>query len=163
MNTFDSLDILRVMPQRYPMLLVDGVEIAPDSNRCLAFKNITLNEPCYRHIVPSTEPQTLAYPLALLAESFGQGAGLLLMQRGLLDPTCQRSVVVFGEFGEIDMAGHAYPGDRLRHEIQIGFASSRMATLSGTTWVHDRLIASYCGVKVFRITSASLTPESRDA
>jgi 3-hydroxymyristoyl/3-hydroxydecanoyl-(acyl carrier protein) dehydratase len=163
MTTFDSLDILRVMPQRYPLLLVDGVEIAPDSNRCLAFKNITLNEPCYRYIAESAEHQALAYPLALLAESFGQGAGLLLMQRGLLDPTCQRSVVVFGEFGEIEIAGHAYPGDRLKHEIQIDFASSKMATLSGTTCVHDRLIASYRGVKVFRIASASLTPESCDA
>lgn len=163
MNAFDSLGILRIMPQRYPMLLVDRVEMLPDPDRCLAFKNITLNEPCYRQIAQTEERNALAYPLALLAESFGQGAGMLLAQRGVLEQESRRSMVVFGEFSHIEIAGRAYPGDRLTHDIQIDFASPQMAKLSGKTWVGDRLIAAYQGVKVFRVATAAFGQENGDA
>ncbi|WP_051377169.1 3-hydroxyacyl-ACP dehydratase FabZ family protein [Paraburkholderia dilworthii] len=163
MNTFDSLEILRLMPQRYPMLLVDYMEMPADENRCVAFKNITLNEPCYRQIAQPAARNALAYPLALLAESFGQGAGMLLAQRGILEQDSQRSIVVFGEFADIEIADNAYPGDRLKHEIQIDFASPRMAQLSGTTWAADRLIATYRGVKVFRVPVTAFAGGAGDA
>lgn len=163
MNTFNALDILHVMPQRYPMLLVDCVQMLPDTDRCVAFKNVTLNEPCYRQVTHAQAPDALAYPLALLAESFGQGAGMLLAQRGILEHEEQRSTVVFGEFSDIEIAGRAYPGDRLKHDIKIDFASPQFASFSGKTWVGDKLIAVYRGVKVFRVAMAAFAQESSDA
>jgi 3-hydroxymyristoyl/3-hydroxydecanoyl-(acyl carrier protein) dehydratase len=157
MALLDGLDILRLMPQRYPMLLVDRVQVTDDVQSCIAYKNITLNEPCYQYVANATERAVLAYPLALSAESFGQGAGILLAAHGMLKSGQKDSVVVFGEFSLIERVADAYPGDVLEHRIQIDFASEQMAVLKGSTEVDDRVITHYQGVKVFCINPQVLT------
>ncbi|WP_211441732.1 hotdog family protein [Collimonas humicola] len=161
---FDAAHILHVMPQRYPMLLIDRFEALPDPERGLAFKNITLNEPCYQHVQGTpVADEMLAYPLALLLESFGQGVGLLLSQQGFLAQTQEQWAVVFGEFIGVEVKGEAYPGDRLRHEIKLDLVSATMAVASGETRVGERSIVSYRSVKVFRVPHATLVRELSDA
>ena len=115
----NPLEISVTMPHGHPMLLVDAACEGVEAGSAIAFKNITFNEPCFRCAEGAVSLRQLAYPLALLVESFGQGAGLLLAQRGFLAGARSDAVVVFGEFRDIEIVGDAYPGDRLCHEVQI--------------------------------------------
>ena len=47
MNSLDAQDILKILPHRYPMLLVDRVLDCDDEQRIVAVKNVTVNEPFF--------------------------------------------------------------------------------------------------------------------
>ena len=151
-----AVRILGAMPHGHPMLLVDDVADGPDADSAVAFKNITLNEPCYRHVDRRSRPDDLAYPLSLLVESFGQGAGLLLARKGLLDRAGSSCAMVFGEFRDIEILGAAYPGEQLRHEVRLLQSNSTLAVLGGRTLVRDRVIAVHGELKAFLVPTAHL-------
>lgn len=157
----EAIDILRNMPHRNPMLLVDAIQVEDDSDRAVAFKNITFCEPCYRSADAAQYQEELAYPLSLLVESFGQAAGLLLWRRGFLATASTNNAVVFGEFAEIDVVGSAFPGDQLRHEVKLDYAGPQLVILSGQTKVLDRAIANYAGLKAFLVDKAALVRQGQ--
>lgn len=153
----EPLDILRLLPQRHPLVLVDAIEADGPSQTAIAFKNITFSEPCYAQADRASTLEDLAYPLSLHVESFGQSAALLLKQSGFLDQASSTHAVVFGAFAEIDILGHAYPGDRLVHEIQLTQAGPRMCILSGRTQVNGRVILSFGSLKAFLVDTGAIT------
>lgn len=152
----DTIDILRILPQRNPLLLIDAIDTDGDGDTAIAYKNITFNEPCFRAVHTARSRESLAYPLSLHVESFGQGAALLLEQRGFLTNAGSTQAVVFGEFSGIDILGQAYPGDRLRHEIKLTLASTRMVILSGRTLVDERVIITFGSLKAFLVDAQAI-------
>lgn len=153
---FEPIEILRQMPHRNPMLLVDAVEVDNDTNTASGFKNITFSEPCYRGADAANRAGELAYPVSLLVESFGQTAGMLLARRGLLVAGDTSRAVVFGEFSDIEFLGDAFPGDRLQHRIALDFVGARLVNLSGRTDVDGRPIATYRNLKAILVDTADL-------
>lgn len=155
-----TLRILRAMPHGNPMLLVDHVEDGAHAESAVAYKNITLNEPCFRDADGSSNAAGIAYPVSLLTESFGQGAGLLLARRGMLDRAGTTCAVVFGQFEHIEIVSDAFPGERLRHDVRLDQAVGALAVLSGQTTVGDRLIARFGSLKAFLVPTANLTKKA---
>lgn len=158
----DPLHILRTMPHGHPMLLIDAVSLPADAagsvvDCAIGFKNITFNEPCYSHAADATSLQQLAYPLALLVESFGQSAGLLLAQRGFLAAARSSFAVVFAEFRDIEIVGDAYPGDRLCHSVQIEQCHGPLAVLSGSSHVGKREIVRFGRLTALRVATRGAT------
>jgi len=151
-----ALRILRVMPHGHPMRLVDRIEDGADEVSAIAYKNLSFTEPCYRDLDACSEAEALAYPLSLLLESFGQGAGLLLAKRGFLEQAGSSCAVVFGQFEDIEILGHAYPGECLRHEVRLEQLVGRLAVLSGHSWVGQRPIARHGSLKAFLTPVATL-------
>ncbi|MDF3835339.1 hypothetical protein P3W85_20615 [Cupriavidus basilensis] len=150
------MEILRQMPHRNPMLLVDAVELGSDPATARAFKNITFSEPCYRSADAAQRADQLAYPVSLLVESFGQTAGVLLARRGFLVAGDTSRAVVFGEFSDIEFLGDAFPGDRLQHQIRLDFIGTRLVNLSGRTEVDGRPIATYTNLKAILVDVTDL-------
>ncbi len=153
------LHILQTMPHGHPMLLVDEAGPGADANSAVSFKNITFNEPCYSAVDDATALHQLAYPLALLVESFGQGAGLLLARQGFLAGTHNNTAVVFGEFSDIDILGQAYPGERLRHEVRLTLCQGPLAVLSGGSFVGERAIARFGRLLALRVPTQAQPDE----
>ena len=145
------------MPHGHPMLLVDEVGPGPDADSAVSFKNITFNEPCYSGVDSAAALDQLAYPLSLLVESFGQGAGLLLARRGFLADTQANTAVVFGEFSGIDIVGQAYPGERLRHEVRLTQCQGMLAVLSGSSYVGERAIAHFGPIWLVLVVAVALS------
>lgn len=145
------LQIRQAMPHGYPMLLVDESQPGVNKDHAVGFKNITFNEPCFEGTDDVQRPEQLAYPLSLLVESFGQGAGCLLSQRGFLSGAHADAAVVFGEFRGIEILSDAYPGERLRHELQLLECRGPLAILSGATFVGERPIARYGRMVALRV------------
>lgn len=150
------LRILRVMPHGNPMLLVDNVEDGMDDDSSVAYKNITFNEPCFRDVDASCNADDIAYPVSLLMESFGQGAGLLLARRGFLERAGSSCAVVFGQFEHIEIVSDAFPGDRLRHDVRLEQAVGTLVVLSGQTTVGDRVIARFGSLKAFLVPTTAI-------
>ena len=73
LNTIEIQEILELLPHRYPFLLVDRVTDYVLGESVKAYKNITINEPCFMgHF-----PEQPIFPGVLILEAMAQAAGVL--------------------------------------------------------------------------------------
>jgi 3-hydroxyacyl-[acyl-carrier-protein] dehydratase len=136
-------DIERLLPHRYPMLLVDCVTDLDPGRGIRALKTISVNEPCYQRMHGGPEARaTYAYPASLLIESFCQAAGILLLESGATayDPT--RDVMLFASIARCTFEEDAHPGDTLEHHAHVTKAFRDSAMCGGEIRVGARRIAS---------------------
>lgn len=155
---------LDVLPHGHPLVLVDRFACDDrDSDRAIAIKNVTINEACYRHTGHGTAATGLSYPLAMIVESFAQGAGLLLSRRGFLTaPSTRPSLTLFGEFRDIQLLSDAWPGDRLRHDVRITSYNRQFIRLTGLTGTEDRIVARFGSLMAF-VVDAGHVPRAESA
>lgn len=131
-----------VLPQRYPMLLVDRVlELVPRTS-IRTVKAVTGTDPCYADLPEAAEPWQYGYPSSLLIESFGQSAALLWLDGRDPGPEDVDHVLMFVGATDYRFEGVALPGDVLRHEVRLDSVIADTAFASGETWVGARRIAS---------------------
>jgi 3-hydroxyacyl-[acyl-carrier-protein] dehydratase len=107
-TTFDILDIFKLMPHRYPFLLVDRVTDMQEGRTITAIKNVTYNEPFFvGHF-----PQLPTMPGVLILEALAQAAGILAVLTSKL--TADSGLILY--FAGIDEARFrrpVVPGDQL--------------------------------------------------
>ena len=75
MAEMDILEVLRHIPQRYPILLVDRVLQCDPGKRVLALKNVSVNEPYFQGHFPGRP----IMPGVLILEAMAQAAGVLVL------------------------------------------------------------------------------------
>lgn len=115
----DVAEIMKVLPHRYPFLLVDRVlEIEP-GQRLVALKNVTVNEPFF----PGHWPARPVMPGVLVLEALAQAAGILIVQK--IDR--ERFDVMIASIDEAKLRKPVEPGDQLRLEVACRRAGSRMS------------------------------------
>jgi 3-hydroxyacyl-[acyl-carrier-protein] dehydratase len=130
----DLLEIQKLLPHRYPFLLVDRVTEIEPGKRLVAFKNVTINEPFFNGHFPGHP----VMPGVLIVEAMAQAAALLAYKSEGMDPA-QKITYLMG----IDNARFrkpVVPGDRLQFEIQV-------LRHKGPIW-KQRGVATVDGVKV---------------
>jgi 3-hydroxyacyl-[acyl-carrier-protein] dehydratase len=129
----DAAGVLAVLPHRYPMLLVDRVLAVEPGERLTAVKAVTFGESWYQRFGADVRQEDLAYPQALLLESWGQAAGIL----GLLghpDPTvADDTVMVVGSAVGVRFHGPVFPGDVLEHDVRMFRALSDTMIFEGVS------------------------------
>ena len=104
-------DIMKILPHRYPFLLVDRV-IEMEEKRVVAIKNVTINEPFFQGHFPGHP----IMPGVLIVEAMAQAGGVLLM--GTVDDP-ESKVVYFMSIDNIKFRKPVKPGDQLRFEVDI--------------------------------------------
>ena len=143
MSPLDIHHILKKLPHRYPILLVDRVlEIEP-GKRILALKNVTINEPYFvGHF-----PHRPVMPGVLMLEALAQAAALLSFQSGGAGVT-DDSVVYFVGIDGARFKRPVEPGDQLMLEAAIDRAKSGIykyktrASVGGETAVEAELMCT---------------------
>ena len=76
---FNAKDIAKILPHRYPFLLVDRIlEINLEENEILGLKNVTVNEPFFQGHFPGVP----IMPGVLILEALAQTGGVLVHQKG---------------------------------------------------------------------------------
>src|SRR5260370_41655773 len=80
----DIHDILKILPHRYPLLLIDRVLELKPKQRIVAIKNVTINEPFFCGHFPGLP----IMPGVLIGEAMAQAGGALLLSE-VEDPTGQ--------------------------------------------------------------------------
>lgn len=112
-KTLESLDILRLMrllPHRYPFLLVDRIVDIDGDNSAIGIKNVTMNEPHFQgHF-----PEQPVMPGVLIIEAMAQTAGAICIHKiGAEKP----SLVYFMTIDNAKFRRPVVPGDRLELRV----------------------------------------------
>jgi 3-hydroxyacyl-[acyl-carrier-protein] dehydratase len=137
----EHVDVRAVLPQRYPLLLVDRVLDIEPGRSIRTVKAVTGTEPCYAAVPDGAEAWRYDYPYSLVIESFGQSAALLWLDGHPPAPD-DDLVLMFVGATSFRFAGTARPGDVLRHEVRLDSVIADTAFASGQTWVGDRLLST---------------------
>ena len=108
----EAADILRLLPHRFPMLLVDRVlELDAEAITIVTLKNVAHNEPFFTGHFPG-QP---IMPGVLIVEAMAQSALLCIFGGNIVDP---RSDFLFAGIEEAKFRRAVLPGDQLRIEMK---------------------------------------------
>ena len=105
-------DIMKVLPHRYPFLLVDRILEIEANKRIVGLKNVTINEPFFQGHFPGHP----IMPGVLIIEAMAQVGGMLLM--GSVEEP-DRKVVYFMSLDNVKFRRPVKPGDQIRFELDV--------------------------------------------
>jgi UDP-3-O-[3-hydroxymyristoyl] N-acetylglucosamine deacetylase/3-hydroxyacyl-[acyl-carrier-protein] dehydratase len=125
--------ILRLMPHRYPFLLLDRVLTIDPGRTLRALKNVTCNEPFFQGHWPGRP----VMPGVMILEAMAQAAGILISHR--YDP--DRHLAMIASIDDVKLRRQVVPGDQLVLEIDRFRARSKMAEAHGVARVGDQVAA----------------------
>jgi UDP-3-O-[3-hydroxymyristoyl] N-acetylglucosamine deacetylase / 3-hydroxyacyl-[acyl-carrier-protein] dehydratase len=132
-RAMDARAISRLMPHRYPMLLVDRVLELEPGRRAVGVKNVSINEPFF----PGHYPGTPIMPGVLIVEALAQMGGLLLSQT--LEHTGKVAVLL--SLDKVKLRKAVTPGDQLLLEVETMRATSRSAAVRARAMVAEKVAA----------------------
>jgi len=131
---FDSEAIEKLLPHKYPMLLVDRIlELVP-SERVVGIKNVTRNEPFFNGHFPGHP----VMPGVLIVEAMGQTGGVLLLN-SVENP--ESKVVYFMGLENVKFRKPVVPGDQIQFTVEMLMFRRGICKMRGTAHVDQILVA----------------------
>jgi UDP-3-O-[3-hydroxymyristoyl] N-acetylglucosamine deacetylase/3-hydroxyacyl-[acyl-carrier-protein] dehydratase len=132
----DVRQIVKVMPHRYPFLLVDRIIEIEEQRRIVGIKNVTINEPFFQgHF-----PEHPVMPGVLIIEAMAQVGGLLLMSLVPGDGH-DGKVVYFMSLDNVKFRRPVVPGDQLRCELEMLKFGGKTCRMRGVAYVDGNVVA----------------------
>lgn len=127
-------DICKILPHRYPFLLIDRVLELERMKRIVALKNVTYNEPFFQgHF-----PEKPIMPGVLIIEAIAQAGGLLLLTEV---PNREELLMVFTGIEKARFRRPIVPGDQVRLEVEVRAWRMTAARLEGKAYVDGKVAA----------------------
>ena len=127
-------EIFKILPHRYPFLLIDRVLELDRMKRIVALKNVTINEPFFQgHF-----PEKPIMPGVLIVEAIAQAGGLLLLTEV---PNRDELLMVFTGIEKARFRRPVVPGDQVRIEVEVRAWRITAARLEGKAYVGDKVAA----------------------
>jgi 3-hydroxyacyl-[acyl-carrier-protein] dehydratase len=133
MDIMDIKDIQKLLPHRYPFLLVDRIlEIEP-GEKAVGIKNVTINEEFFQGHFPDHP----IMPGVLIIEAMAQVAGILAFR------SCAQEgkSVYFMSIEKAKFRRPVVPGDQLRFEVNILQHRGNVWKFSGNAFVEEKIAA----------------------
>jgi UDP-3-O-[3-hydroxymyristoyl] N-acetylglucosamine deacetylase/3-hydroxyacyl-[acyl-carrier-protein] dehydratase len=127
-------DIMKVLPHRYPFLLVDRILEIEEKKRIVGLKNVTINEPFFQGHFPGHP----IMPGVLIIEAMAQVGGMLLMG-SIEDP--ESKVVYFMSLDNVKFRRPVKPGDQIRFELEIVQLRGAVCKMRGVGKVEGEVVA----------------------
>ena len=131
---FDANALLKILPHRYPFLLVDKITEFKLDERIVGVKNVTLDEWFFQGHFPGRP----IMPGVLICEAMAQTGGVLLLN-GL--ENADGKLAVFSSINNCKFRKPVLPGDQLHLEVTIGNRRSKIALMQGRAFVGGDLVA----------------------
>ncbi|MDG5815758.1 bifunctional UDP-3-O-[3-hydroxymyristoyl] N-acetylglucosamine deacetylase/3-hydroxyacyl-ACP dehydratase [Chitinispirillales bacterium ANBcel5] len=137
-------DILKILPHRYPFLMVDKVLEVETGKRIVAVKNVSFNEPFFQGHFPGNP----IMPGVLQVEAIAQAAGIMgLYKKGAVpDPDAK---VLFMGVDNARFRGMVRPGDVLRIEVDMLQFRRGTGKFEGKCYVDNKLVCEAKGLAMF--------------
>jgi UDP-3-O-[3-hydroxymyristoyl] N-acetylglucosamine deacetylase/3-hydroxyacyl-[acyl-carrier-protein] dehydratase len=127
-------EIMKVLPHRYPFLLVDRILELEPGKRVVGIKNVTINEPFFAGHFPGHP----IMPGVLIIEAMAQVGGMLLL--GAIDDPASK-VVYFTSLNDVKWRRPVKPGDQLRFELDLLQVRGMMCKMKGVAKVDGETVA----------------------
>ena len=129
----DIGDIFKILPHRYPFLLIDRVVELVRMKSIVALKNVTVTEPFFQGHFPDKP----IMPGVLIVEAIAQAGGLLLTEV----PNRDEMLMVFTGIEKARFRRPVVPGDQLRIEVVVKAWRITAARLEGKAYVDGKVAA----------------------
>jgi UDP-3-O-[3-hydroxymyristoyl] N-acetylglucosamine deacetylase/3-hydroxyacyl-[acyl-carrier-protein] dehydratase len=126
-------EIMKVLPHRYPFLLVDRIIEIEEKKRIVGLKNVTINEPFFQGHFPGHP----IMPGVLIIEAMAQVGGMLLLG-SVSDP--ETKVVYFMSLDNVKFRRPVKPGDQLRFELDVTQLRGTVCKMRGVGKVDGEVV-----------------------
>ncbi len=132
-GTLDIGDILKIMPHRYPFLLVDRILKFDGENKATGLKQVTINEPFFQgHF-----PRHPVMPGVLQVEAMAQVASILLLR----NPENQGKIGFFMSCDNVKFRKPVVPGDSLIIECEMTRSRGKIGKASAKCYVNNEVVS----------------------
>lgn len=132
-EVIDARTIMKILPHRYPFLLVDRVVSIEEGKRAVGIKNVTINDNFFEGHFPGRP----VMPGVLIVEAMAQVGGVLM-----LSPTGNRGKLAFFMAADkVKFRKPVVPGDQLRIEVEVGKIRSRTGQVITKATVDGEVVA----------------------
>jgi UDP-3-O-[3-hydroxymyristoyl] N-acetylglucosamine deacetylase/3-hydroxyacyl-[acyl-carrier-protein] dehydratase len=130
---FDTNAIQKILPHRYPFLLIDSVTEFEPGKRIVGIKNVTFNEPFFNGHFPGRP----VMPGVLIIEAMAQTGGILLLKD---DAEVENKLVLFMSIDNVKFRKPVIPGDQLVMELTMLKARRNTFKMAGKAYVKGDLV-----------------------
>ncbi|MFC2134027.1 bifunctional UDP-3-O-[3-hydroxymyristoyl] N-acetylglucosamine deacetylase/3-hydroxyacyl-ACP dehydratase [Bacteroidota bacterium] len=131
---FDINAIQRILPHRYPFLLVDKVTHLEMDKKVVAVKSVTINEPFFEGHFPGRP----VMPGVLQIEAMAQAGGILLLNS---IPNPSEKLVLFMSINNVKFRKPVVPGDQLVLEAEMVSKKTRYVIIKGRAIVDNAVVS----------------------
>ena len=134
----DVVEIQKILPHRYPFLLVDRITDMQEGENIVGYKNVSISEPVFEGHFPGHP----IYPGVMILEGMAQAGGILaLKSSGLSEEEIKSKVIYFMSIDKGKFRKPVKPGDKLEYRISVLKLRKNLIVLDGKAYVDDALVA----------------------
>jgi len=127
----DTMELLKLLPHRYPFLMVDRILSFEGENRCIGQKNVTMNEPFFQGHFPNHP----VMPGVLQVEAMAQVASILMLRI----PKNQGKIGYFMSCDKVKWRRPVVPGDILIIETELTKMRGAIGMAKGRCFVNGEI------------------------
>jgi beta-hydroxyacyl-ACP dehydratase FabZ len=131
---YGIIEIMKLLPHRYPFLLVDRITELEPGKRIVGLKNVTINEQFFQGHFPGMP----VMPGVLIIESMAQVGGVLIYREL---PEQNKKLIYFTGIENARFRRPVVPGDQLRIEIDVLNRRNNFGKMRGRASVEGKLVA----------------------
>jgi len=135
----DVIEIQKIIPHRYPFLLLDRVTEIKENSSLVGFKNVTIGDNVFQGHFPGHP----IYPGVMILEGMAQAGGILAFKSmgNMTEEEAATKVVYFMSIDRAKFRAPVKPGDRLEYRISVIKNKGQIWVLDGKAYVDDVLVS----------------------
>lgn len=131
----DINEIQKILPHRYPFLLIDRVTDLIENESICAYKNVSISDGVFQGHFPGHP----IYPGVMIIEGMAQAGGVLAFKSTANKEDLENKVVYFMSIDKAKFRHPIRPGDRLEYKISVIKHRGKIWILRGEAFVDDKL------------------------
>jgi len=134
-SVLDIHEVLKILPHRYPFLMVDRIVDCLSETKCTAVKNVTINEPFFQGHFPGNP----IMPGVLIIEAMGQAGAVLAAES--MSGEGNGSLIFFMGMDRVKFRKPVIPGDQLVFEMKFLKRRGKVFKMAGIAYVDEKIVA----------------------
>ncbi|HHO42650.1 MAG TPA: 3-hydroxyacyl-ACP dehydratase FabZ [Epsilonproteobacteria bacterium] len=135
---YSVTDIQKILPHRYPFLLVDRITELKKEELVIGYKNISISEPVFQGHFPDHP----IYPGVMILEGMAQAGGILAFESmEMSKEEAAQKVVYFMSIDRAKFRSPVRPGDRLEYHMHVVKHKGSIWVLEGKAYVDGNLVS----------------------
>ena len=136
---YNVVEIQKILPHRFPFLLVDRVTALQPGESIEAYKNVSISEPVFQGHFPDHP----IYPGVMILEGMAQAGGVLAFKSmgDISEEEMTKKVVYFMSIDKAKFRIPVTPGDKLVYKISVMKQKGPVRQLEAKAYVDDKVVA----------------------